>query len=197
MLGTNGPFMRVTVEGDPGETGGLALGEATVVKATGGAATVTVEIQSPTWAQFDTVEYYVNSATIADTTDRGSLPPLYRICPDVVHTDGVDFTVSTAAVNGAQRLEATDTLSLSGLTEDTWVVVMVKGSDNVSCPLFPVVPNDLNPDENQTLADLKTCNTGVDERGVNALSFSNPLFFDVNNNGVYDAPGLQFQLSCP
>jgi hypothetical protein len=33
--------------------------------------------------------------------------------------------------------------------------------------------------------------------GVTALAYSNPLFIDVTNPGVYDPPGLQFQGSCP
>ena len=187
--------MRVTIEGDPNEVGGLALGLDTIVRATGGAATLTVEIQSPTWAEFDTVEYYVNSETIADSTDRPGLPPLYRICPDFVHTDPNDFTLSTVLVGGASRLEATASLSLSGLTQDTWVVVMVKGTEDVSCPLFPVVPEDLDEDANPTLADLKTCAAG--DGGVLALAFSNPLFLDVDGNGNYDPPGIQSQASCP
>jgi hypothetical protein len=72
---------------------------------------------------------------------------------------------------------------------------MVKGTDDVSCPLFPVVPNDLNEDTNTTLADLKTCAAG--DLGVTALAYSNPLFIDVANLGAYDPPGLQFQSSCP
>jgi hypothetical protein len=194
-LGTNGPFMRVTLEGDPNEVGGHALGLPMLVRATGGSATVNVNVQSPTWAEFDTVEYYLNSATIADPNDRDGLPPLYRICPDVVQTDGVDFTVNTVMVGGHERLETSTSLALSGLTEDTWVVVMVKGTEDVSCPLFPVIPNELDPNANVTLADLKTCAPG--DMGIPALAFSNPLFIDVDGNDVYDPPGLQFQLSCP
>jgi hypothetical protein len=195
-VATNGPFMRVSVDGDFGETGGLALGENTVIKATGGSATVTVDIQSPPWAEFDTVEYYINSETIADSTDRGALPPLYRICPDVVQTAPGDFTISSMAVNGSSRFEATSVLSLVGLVEDTWVVAIVRGTAGVSCPLFPVRANDLDEDENPTLADLKTCDV-VDDGGTLAMAFSNPIFLDVDGNGSYDAPGVAFQGSCP
>ena len=199
VVSTNAPFMRVTGEGDPSEMGGLALGMDTVIRATGGSASVTVEIQSPTWAEFDRVEFYVNSETVkSDPNDRPGLPPLYGICPDFVQTDPNDFTVTTVPVNGSARLEATVTLSLSGLTEDTWVVAVVKGTDGVSCPLFPVVPNSLSESANPTLTELKACDLGdPPELGVNALAFSNPLFFDVDGNGDYDAPGVSFQSSCP
>jgi hypothetical protein len=195
VVGTNGPFLRVSLEGDPNQVGGLGEGMDTLVQAIGGSATVSVEVQSPTWADFDTVEYYVNSETIADPNDRDGLPPLYRICPDFVQVAGVDFTVNTVPAGGGERLEATTSLSLSGLTEDTWVVVMVKGTEDVSCPLFPVIPNELDPNSNATLADLKTCAAG--DKGIPALAFSNPLFIDVTNLGFYDSPGLQFQASCP
>ena len=72
---------------------------------------------------------------------------------------------------------------------------MVKGTEDVSCPLFPVVSEDLDPDANPTLADLKTCAAG--DGGVLALAFSNPLFLDVDGNGDYDPPGIQSQASCP
>jgi len=195
LIATNGPFMRVTLEGDPNEVGGLELGLDTLVKATGGSATITVEIQSPTWAEFDTVEFYVNSETVKDTSGRLGLPPLYRICPDFVQTDPNDFVISTVGVNGDFRLEATATLALSGLSEDTWVVVMVKGTEDVSCPLFPVIPNDIDPNANPTLTDLKSCDVG--DEGVNALAFSNPVFIDFDGNDSYDPPGVQFQGSCP
>jgi hypothetical protein len=195
VVGTNGPFLRVTLEGDPNEVGGLEDDMDTLVTASGGSATITVEIQSPTWTEFDTVEYYVNSETIADPNDRDGLPPFYRICPDYVQTDPNDFTINTVPAGGGERLEATTSLSLSGLTQDAWVVVMVKGTEDVSCPLFPVIPNELDPNSNPTLADLKTCAAG--DKGIPALAYSNPLFIDVTNLGVYDPPGLQFQSSCP
>ncbi len=196
-IGSAGPFLRVSVEGDPNEVGGLGLSEDTLVKAIGTSATITVEIQSPDWAPFDTVEYYVNSAPIPDTTGRAGLPPLYRSCPDVIQTDGVDFSVTSVAVNGATRLEATSTLALTGLLEDTWVVAIVRGTDGVSCPMFPVVPHSLSAAANPTLADLKTCTLGAGELGIPAMAFANPVFVDVDGNGVFDPPGLAFGVSCP
>jgi hypothetical protein len=66
------------------------------------------------------------------------------------------------------------------------VVVLVRGTDAVSEPLFPVVPNDLDEATNTTLADLKDGNLG--ELGVPATAFANPVFIDVNGNELYDAP---------
>ncbi len=194
VTSTNAPFLRVSAEGDPGETGGIGFTESTVVRAVGGAATLTVDVQSPTWAAFDTVEFYLNSETVPNVRPP-PLPPTYGICPDAVRTAPGDFSVTSVPVNGSSRLEASVTLSLAGLTQDTWVVAMVKGSEDVSCPLFPVVPNDLNEANNPTLGDLTTCALG--DEGVTSLAFSNPIFFDVDGNGAYDPPGLSFQASCP
>ena len=48
------------------------------------------------------------------------------------------------------------------------------------------IPNDLDEATNTTLADLKDGN--LDELGVPATAFANPVFIDVNGNGVYDPP---------
>jgi hypothetical protein len=75
------------------------------------------------------------------------------------------------------------------LAVDTWVVVLVRGTDGVSRPLFPVVPNDLDATTNTTLAGLTDGNLGED--GVSATAFTNPVFIDVNGNGLFDPPDAQ------
>ena len=191
-IGTNAPFVRVTTNAaSTAETGGLALGLPTLIPTTDGAATITVEIQSPLWAEFDRVEYYISNVPTPDDYDSDpSTPSFYRVTPDVVQTAGVDFTVSTVndfpSIPGASHLEATTSLSLTGLTWDTWVVVLVRGTDGVSRPIFPVVPNDLDQATNTTLADLTDGNLG--ELGVVDTAFANPVFIDVDGNAAYDAP---------
>jgi hypothetical protein len=197
-VGTNGPMVRVTVSAASTlETGGLELGLPTLITTSDGAVDVTVDVQSPIWAQFDRVEYYVNSTTTKSVTMRESgagLVPVtrYSITPDHVQTAPADFTVTSfdvhPSVPGAERLEATTTLSLTGLTEDVWIVVMVKGTDGVSEPLFPVIPNSLLVTGNDTLADLTDGNLG--ENGVTAHAFSNPIFVDVDGGG-WTPPGVQ------
>jgi hypothetical protein len=162
-----------------------------LISTTDGAATITVNIESPVWAEFDRIEYYINNLPTPDDYDGNpATPPYYRVTPDVVQTAGVDFTVSTVndfpSIPGASHLEATTSLSLTGLKGDTWVVVLVRGTDGVSRPLFPVVPIDLDQATNTTLAELTDGNLG--ELGVPATAFANPVFIDVNGNGVYDAP---------
>ena len=179
-VGSNGPFIRVTSSAaSTGQTGGLALGLPTSISTTDGSATVTVDIQSPLWAQFDTVEYYINNVPAPDDYDSDpTTPPFYRVTPDIVQTAGADFTINTIddfpSIPGAKHLEATTSITLNGMAKDTWVVVLVRGTDNVSEPIFPIVPNNLDSAPNPTLADLIDGNLG--ELGIPATAFSNPLF---------------------
>ena len=54
-------------------------------------------------------------------------------------------------------------------------------------PMFPVVPEDLDPASNTSLEDLTDDN--IDEEGVLAYAFTNPLFIDVNGDG-WTPPGV-------
>ncbi len=116
--------------------------------------------------------------------------PQYQTSPDVVLTEGVDFTVTEVndhpLIQGARHLEAEFDYPLGPLSQDAWIVALVRGTDGVSPPLFPVIPNDIPSETNSTLSDLLDGN--LDEAGILSLSFANPLFIDVNGNGVYDAP---------
>ena len=104
-----------TAAASTGETGGLSLGLPTLIKTTDGNATITVDIQSPLWAEFDRVEYYFNHVPTPDDFDSAPLtPPFYRVTPNVVQTAGVDFTINTVTdfplIPGACHLEATTSL---------------------------------------------------------------------------------------
>jgi len=172
-----------------------AMGESctalpTLLRTSDGAVDIVVDVQSPTWAQFDKVEFYVNPATTKRTltglqTGAGAINVnRYQITPTVVN----NVTPSLVPVGGSNRLQASTTLNLTGLTADAWVVVLVKGTDGVSKPLFPVLPADLKTTGNSTLAQLTDGNLG--ENGITALAFTNPILIDVNGGG-WTAPGVQ------
>ena len=169
----------------------------TLISTTDGAVDITVDVQSPTWAPFDKIEFFVNTTTTKNTDVgvevlSGVFVDIqrYTLNADFTHTDGAEFTVvSVPAGTSASRLEASTTLNLTGLTEDTWVAVMVSGTDNVSVPLFPVVPNSLDTASNTTLADLIDGN--LNESGITARAFTNPVFIDVDGVGGWTAPGVQ------
>jgi hypothetical protein len=208
-FGTDGPMVRVSAfAASTGQTADLEHGGTNTIETTDGEVDITVDIQSPTWVEFDRVEFYINTTTtrvvkMNQETGAGLINVnRYTITPDVVQTAPGDFTVTSVPVAGtsSSRLEATATLALAGLTEDIYVVVMVKGTDGVSKPLFPVLPNDLKrcttvaqncavPDFNTTLASLTDGNLG--ELGITALAFTNPLFIDADGIGGWSPPGVQ------
>ena len=169
----------------------------TLVNTTDGSVDITVDIQSPEWAPFDTIEFYINTTTTQTTTTgvetgAGMISVnRYSLTPDAVHTDGVEFTTSVVPVAGtsSNRIEASTTLNLAGLTTDTWVSVMVIGTDGTSEPLFPIVPNSLDTGTNATLADLIDGNLG--ELGMTARAFTNPIFINADGVAGWQAPGVQ------
>jgi hypothetical protein len=95
-VGGYSPFLRATVHADStGQTGGLALGLPTIISTTDGNATFHLEMQSPVWVEFDTVQLYINSIPVLHYDEGDAFTtPQYRASPDVVLTAGVDFTVT-------------------------------------------------------------------------------------------------------
>jgi hypothetical protein len=121
--------------------------------------------------------------------DNG-VPSLFAAIPTVVLQAGVDFEVDTVDVfpgmSGAQRLQTRVAVPFPDLVEDTWFVVLVKGTDGISAPMFPVMAADLNRNRNATLADLIDGNLG--EGGVTALAMTNALYADVDGEPGFQAP---------
>jgi hypothetical protein len=190
VIGTNAPFVRFTVEGDDGAVAGLELGKPLLVAATGGQATIHVNVQSPEWAEFDTIDVYANAVPEAkeDENLHGVEVPRYKAVPTLSLVAGQDFDVNRVEVDpqsGAARLEADVDVPLA-LATDAWVIVVVRGTDAVSRPMWPMNPKDLDESANDTLDDLTDGNVG--EEGNLALAFTNPLFVDVDGNGRFDAP---------
>ncbi len=212
-IGTNGPFVTVTITGDLGATATHAIGSPLLVPATLGTATVQVDIKSPDWAEFDQVQIFVNNVPSCTTTSPNFVGSTKKNCtatPNFVLNKGVDFTVNSVPVNGSTRLEATATKVLTGGSlpaGDAWVVVVVKGTDGVSKPLFPMAPASIfakacsgDPCKactsnaqcqfvgtctvtNQTIAELTDGNLG--QCGVTTLAIANPLFIDRDGDGLY------------
>jgi hypothetical protein len=163
----------------------------TLISTTDGAVDITVDIQSPTWAEFDTVEFYINPFTTKRTisgveTGAGTVNVnRYQLNAPAATYNPV---VNVVPVGGSNRLEASVTHNITGLTNDIWVVVLVKGTDGVSKPLFPVIPNSLATAGNGTVAGLTDGNLG--QSGITTLAFTNPIRVDVDGGG-WSYPGVQ------
>lgn len=209
-IGSNAPYVKVEVLGDLGNAG-LDLGSSLLARTSTGTVNVHVNVQSPTWAEFDRIEIFANSVPTCTTSPHPFLGGQKAICnttPTLTLNKGTDFTVSTVPINGDSRLEADVTKTLTVGATDTWVLVVVRGTDNKSKPLFPITPLDihrkacsLDPcqecttnsdcpgtfntcnDANTTLAQLTDGNLG--QCGVLAQAFTNPLFIDADGDGEY------------
>jgi hypothetical protein len=212
LTGTNAPFMTVTAT-TPLGTAGLTAGASTMVPTNDGTATIDVTVKSPCghrstrWSSTSTTPQRYDHDD--DVATRGR----YRVIPNSVSNVSPTLVNDFPSIPGAQHYEATAQLNLASLTQDTWVVVLVRGTDAVSTPLFPVIPNSLAgracsndicrpcTDDGQC-ASPGTCTTLVSQNladltdgssnqcGVLALSYSNPLFIDVDQNSLSDPPGV-------
>ncbi len=143
-----------------------------------------ITVQAPDWVDFDTVEIYANASTIPSPTSAA--PELFSATPTATLVKDTDFTVSSVAVTGGSRQEAVIGVPFASLTEDLWVLVVVKGTDGVSEPMFPVYPAQLATAGNGSLAALLDGNLG--ESGTMALGFTNALYIDADGVPGFQAP---------
>jgi hypothetical protein len=192
-----------------------------MVETIDGTATVTLDIVSPLWAEFDKVQLLVNAKPEAvDDDNNGSTPPRYRaIAHNTCSTSNgcYEQSVSPTLVNDfplildAKHWHAVVQFNLTGLTQDAWVVALVRGTDGISKPIFPENPSNILPKacandpckactsnaqcpsstctvSNQTLAELTDGN--LNQCGVPTLAFTNPLYIDADGTPGYQPPGV-------
>jgi hypothetical protein len=194
VVGTNAPFVEIGASGsflgNP-QAAGLGVGDAvTLAIDSGSDVEISLDIATAAWAGIDSVDFYINNQP-----ELSSVPPAavrYGVCADMTISRGDPGWSETqvivdAGIPGASRNEISVSLTLPALTEDIWLVAIAHGSDGVSAPLFPVVPEDIDPSTNTTLAELTDDNIG--EEGVLAYAFTNPLFVDVGGDG-WSSPGV-------
>ena len=150
----------------------------------GGNVELEISIQAPSWAPWDSVEVYANAATapvVGSPYAFGATPILTFSEGDCLATttgDGdfdISVTPSIGGVAGADRHSATLSVPFSGLTQDTWFVVVVRGSSSQCNAMYPMYSDDLDSSINTSLADLVDGNAG--EGGVTALGATNALYF--------------------
>ncbi len=192
-IGSNGLFVRVELEGDGGATASHAIGDPMTAPATLATGDINIHVEAPTWAQYDRIEIYTNSspACVSEFSFLGTVDRACDVTPDVVLNKGVDFTAPTSAgVSGFGLRQVTDVTETIAVSEDTWVIVVVRGTDGVSRPLFPMNPQDLehttfvNTNLNQLTDNGVPPPWNLNDDGALATAFTNPLFFDFENDGL-------------
>lgn len=196
VVGGQGLYVQTRLLATDGSGGvaDLTLTGSKMVPVTNGQVNLEIRVQAPLWAEYDRIDVYVNAATKVtkrNPNNGGGVPVLYTGVPTLSLNAGVDFTVNTVndhpAIPGAQHRETTKTMTLT-TPGDAWIVVVARGRDGVSKPMFPMMPASLNASGNTTLANLLDGNLG--QGGVTALGYTNALFVDANGNSTFDPPGV-------
>ncbi len=188
-VGGQGVYVQARLRAPDNGVADFTRGGTTLVQSSSGSVTLEVDAQAPLWAPFDRIEVYANASTVVART-RDGVPTLYGAEPTLVLVAGQDVPLvretAVASIPGAERWRSSFSLPFDNLEHDTWFVVMVKGTDGTSQPMFPVMSGDINPASNATLADLLDGNLG--EGGVLALGFTNALYADVDGVPGFQAP---------
>lgn len=178
---------RLLANDDSGGVADLTLNGSNTVTSSNGSVILEVTAQAPVWAPFDRIEIYANADTVVTRT-RDGIPTLYSAEPTLVRVAGVDVPLQrqtvVASIPGAERWSSSFSVPFENLTTDTWFVVIVRGTDGVSQPMFPVFSGDMSSTSNQTLEDLLDGN--LNEGGVLAMGYTNALYADVDGT-----PGFQ------
>ena len=181
---------RLRADDESGAVADLTRSGSVDVASSNGKVILEVDAQAPLWAPFDRIEIYANAETVV-TSERGGVPTLYGAEPSLVLVAGDDVPLARevvdAEVPGAERWVSRFEIPFT-LERDTWFVVMVRGTDGVSQPMFPVFGDSLRRNGNASLADLTDGNLGED--GVLALGVTNALYADVDGAPGFDPPLL-------
>jgi len=178
---------RLLSVADPGQVADFTWDGSTSVSDPNGELDLEIHVQAPIWAEYDQILIYANAATVRNsvTNPTSGSPYHFSAVPTATLNLGTNFTrsvVPVAAIPGGDRFETSLTLRLPvdlpaiPLTGDTWIVVVVKGRDGISKPMFPVFADDLASAGNTTLANLVDGNLG--QNGVPALGVTNALYYD-------------------
>jgi hypothetical protein len=198
---TNGPHIRVVRAGEKGS----AIGR--VLPAEAGQVELSISVQSPSWAEFDVIEVFVN-ATPELGVNQTALAPVkcYVTVPPAelgkndpcaaAPLEAEQIAVDRVEVApGFERYEATATLVLAaadpihpegGSGDDAWVVVRARGNRGI----YPVLLNGvLNAENlaNLVVEELPQVEPLLLGSGVPASAFTAPIYLDLDGGG-YRAP---------
>ena len=207
VIVSNGPYIQVVAK-SADATQATTIG-GTI---TGGHVDLEIKVSSIEYVDWDTVEIYTNAdgVTAMDAMDKpyqGSAKNFFLGIPvgdatndpqgvkqryftkpkvKLVKGNGFEQTIE----DGVRRATINQAFDFN---EDTWIVVVVRSSNNVKS-MFPIITKGLDPTK-VTQADLfnKLQNAPHTIGGVKAFAFTNPVFIDVDGNGFvakYVASGV-------
>lgn len=196
-LMTNGPYLTVTL--GSGEEA-VGLGETLVIEG-GGTATLKIAVEAPKWVEWDQVDIYVNTVPEPQLGDGQSerdfhmtpKVPTYAMTPSYrLSTGDGSLTVTVADGKRSSTIEQAVTI-----TEDSWIVVMVRGNDGISNHSYPFDAMDFSADppkedsKDDSNSPLKLVDNLNDRflkgeialtGGVPFFAIANPLFVDTDGD---------------
>jgi hypothetical protein len=193
-----GPFIRASIKNSSGERAGLGQ------TVSGRFVTLTIDIESPEWAWFDTVEIFANTEPVPADDDKHipiegkAADPAeffapYHI-PRYYYKPQYSFSLKEKNLDSWKNedgvIRAHIELEME-LNKDTWVVVFARGTEDTEGyrSLFPFVTRALvdadNPSVEAEEADIGNIDM-LALTGAPAWAFTNPIFVDVDGGG-FDA----------
>jgi hypothetical protein len=182
-VASSGPFITMTAQRL--DTNMMPVGNAVDVGDTlsvnvagGEKVQLTVDVQSPAWLTFDSIQVYTH-AVGRDAHDGMSNTewPDSRVLQKKTY-DPTMFTLEPVpGLNGFNRIHVTEKFIVSP-TADTWYVAMVTAS-TATHGLSPMAWGGVN------------CTNGVcTEKDTYPIGFTNPVLIDGDGSGAYDTPPL-------
>lgn len=198
LIVTTGPFIKATAGNGSGST--AAIGE--IIE--GGQIKLSIDVTSPEWAWFDTVEIYTNTEPVPASDEN--LIPLedeaknpdtffepYHVRRYYYKPDHI-FSLSDGTLKDWKNEDGVISAHLDfdlSPERDTWIVVFVKGTEGTEGykSLFPFVTHALVDADNPSAEPVEADYQNVDMlslKGAAAWAFTNPIFVDVDGDG-FDA----------
>ncbi|PIR24826.1 MAG: hypothetical protein COX62_03355 [Deltaproteobacteria bacterium CG_4_10_14_0_2_um_filter_43_8] len=190
-----GPYISMKVMSEDGNeyhVGDTAKGKQVEIE---------IEVQSPSWAWFDTVEIYANTEPVPVDDETGTpfegvaADPAdfyqpYRV-PQYSYRPTKSFRVIDQSLESWKEADGVITASVRTsltVTEDTWFVVLVRGTKETEGyrSLFPVLPQALLDDE-KSVNDLDPLDLEAvyqhENVGASAWALTNPVYIDLEGDG--------------
>ncbi len=178
-MGSNGPFVRVTARRMDAEGNAVGatvgIGETLSMNpAAGETVELSVDVQSPEWIRFDTIEVFTHAAgreALNGESNTSSPVPLktVKLSPAALPVEAVP------GMNGQEfrRIHLVQKIDVAP-TADAWFVVVVR-STTVVGSLYPLAYAGV------------TCNGAVcTAEDARAFAFTNPVYVDADGSGSYD-----------
>lgn len=199
LLITNGVFITVEATGEDGIKG--SMGD----MVSGTELDLKITAKAPSWAWFDTINIYANAEPIPiDDETSGSMSGTasnpaefykpYHV-PNYATEPQLSFKKADGTLENWNEEESLITAYVETkirVTEDTWVVVLARGTketEGFRSP-FPLVVNVLEDPKKPPASfdpwDLFAFHTSS-EVGAFAFGLTNPIFIDSDGDGVFTA----------